>query len=553
MNVNNTVTMVVGLVVGVLLVAGLMVPVIASVSSDDGGSGSGSGGSTDGTKTYTNKGDAFFKECSSDFTMTFTAVYDNVLGYGVISADDHTWDGWPILVGDCWYVGCGSGGGQAYFTLSGMGANESATRFSSLELNGTDAYLVNIDGNSAHDVTLTNAKIYSWYEGDFVLASTENRPVYPYVSEDSRLVMLIEDRRDYYQNYSAHNFIIDGTASDNSMMQVIRLNESEATYDSSVTYTLDDPYFRGLSASIENTDVEIDCVLDDWESGNHILWVIAPVESVGRIISGGTFTNLGDIRCSVAGSSTSMTYYSVASDRWSLEPSSVSDREIYQGGLVFTAGDKIYTARVDAFIEGPTEFGIYNGETGWGTDTIRLNGTTLSFTDSDTHQTVTIQNVHFYTDPNSGDYVETIENQRSPTLYATSSSQIFYSVILDDYSDYNINIYGTVGNNSVSVVRGYDGGADIDSISDSAVFTLENGQLSTVTLTINGTEQTFDANYLEGNNGYVYACVLPVTVTEGSGGGSGLSPTLKTVLSVIPLVTVVGIVLGTVGYLRMKE
>lgn len=549
MNINNTVTMVVGLVVGVLLIAGVVAPVIANVSSDDGGSGGDSGE----TKTYTNKGNEFYKECSSDFTMTFTPVYDSELGYGVVSADGHTWDGWPILVGDCWYVGSGSGGGQAYFTLSGMGANETATTFSSLELNGTDAHLVNTDGNSDHDVTLTNAKMYSWYEGDFVLASTEDRPVYPYANEDNRLVMLIDDRRDYYQNYSAHNFIIDGTASDNSMMQIIRSGESEATYDSSVSYILDDPYFKGLSASIENTDVEIDCVLDDWESGNHFLWIIAPVESVGKVISGGTFTNLGDIRCSVAGNSTSMTYYAVYSNQWSLEPSSVSDREIYQGGLVFTAGDKIYSARVDAFIEGPTEFSIYNGETGWGTDVIRLNGTTLSFTDSDTHQTVSIQNVHFYTDPNGGDYVETIEEQRSPTFYATSSSQIFYSVVLDDYNDYIINIYGTVGNNSVSVVRGYDGGADIDSISDSAVFTLENGQLSTVTLTINGTEQTFDANYMEGDNGYVYACVLPVTVTEGSGGGSGLSPTLATILSVIPLILTVGLVIGAIGYLRFKE
>ena len=47
--------------------------------------------------------------------------------------------------------------------------------------------------------------------------------------------------------------------------------------------------------------------------------------------------------------------------------------------------------------------------------------------------------------------------------------------------------------------------------------------------------------------------IVPISVGGSSGGGSGLSPTLKTVLSVIPLVTVVGIVLGTVGYLRMKE
>ena len=47
--------------------------------------------------------------------------------------------------------------------------------------------------------------------------------------------------------------------------------------------------------------------------------------------------------------------------------------------------------------------------------------------------------------------------------------------------------------------------------------------------------------------------IVPITVGGSSGGGSGISPTLTTLLSVIPLITVVGMILGTIAYLRFKE
>ena len=44
--------------------------------------------------------------------------------------------------------------------------------------------------------------------------------------------------------------------------------------------------------------------------------------------------------------------------------------------------------------------------------------------------------------------------------------------------------------------------------------------------------------------------IAPVGESEG---GSGLSPTLVSLLSVIPLITVVGIIIGAIGFMRMKE
>ena len=45
--------------------------------------------------------------------------------------------------------------------------------------------------------------------------------------------------------------------------------------------------------------------------------------------------------------------------------------------------------------------------------------------------------------------------------------------------------------------------------------------------------------------------IVPISV-GGGGSGSTISPTLMSLISVIPLITVVGIVIGTIGYLRMR-
>ena len=89
---------------------------------------------------------------------------------------------------------------------------------------------------------------------------------------------------------------------------------------------------------------------------------------------------------------------------------------------------------------------------------------------------------------------------------------------------------------------------------DPARFVIEDDILKEIIITYNGTEYHAvnpEVNTTESDSNIEYM-IVPTEVRIG-GEGSGLSPTLATLLSVIPLITVVGIIIGTIGYLRFKE
>ena len=92
-------------------------------------------------------------------------------------------------------------------------------------------------------------------------------------------------------------------------------------------------------------------------------------------------------------------------------------------------------------------------------------------------------------------------------------------------------------------------------------YVVENGKYTGVN--IRGTYDTlydldkdfaFGITSSESDTGYEYSFAFAIgPINGGSSGGSGLSPTLKTMLSVIPLVLTVGLVLGAVAFIRMKN
>lgn len=145
-------------------------------------------------------------------------------------------------------------------------------------------------------------------------------------------------------------------------------------------------------------------------------------------------------------------------------------------------------------------------------------------------------------------------------FYANSNSEVFCEITCEDDSDTYWYMYavGTISDNTAWIDSG-----DVESFSDSVAFTIEDGIVTGATVTVDGStyDVTLPSEWEEdGENstipaGYGSIYLLPVSVYEGGGsdGGSGLSPTLTTILSVIPLILTVGLVIGAIGYLRFKE
>lgn len=83
---------------------------------------------------------------------------------------------------------------------------------------------------------------------------------------------------------------------------------------------------------------------------------------------------------------------------------------------------------------------------------------------------------------------------------------------------------------------------------------IENVQLHTESAgdMVKVDDVTFDLIWSD-NPAQPIACTTFIAPVGESEGGSGLSPTLTTLLSVIPLITVIGIIIGVIGYIRFKE
>ena len=120
-------------------------------------------------------------------------------------------------------------------------------------------------------------------------------------------------------------------------------------------------------------------------------------------------------------------------------------------------------------------------------------------------------------------------------------------------------VYGSSTNHHIGV------DSDLD-CEDHAIFTFTGDVLSSIGLTIDGVlctvpipPQGQSPVCVATANGMIfdlYMFIVPIDVageSDDNGSGNGISPTLKTTLTVIPLVMTVGLVIGAIGYLRFKE
>ena len=286
--------------------------------------------------------------------------------------------------------------------------------------------------------------------------------------------------------------------------------------------------------------------------------VIANVSDDSGSGSGETFTNEGPSYLSATTPSTSVTFYPVSNYQYSTQPDSVADRPVYDAPLYILATDYAYTILVSTrsgswyFDVSSSDDSVWSGYA----DMITLSGTTLIFTPRGGGTEVTQNDIIYYS-TETGDYACVLDMSpdlpENKTFFANNDTPVYcfgrYASDAFSSSPASFVINGTVGSNTLTVT-----GAEADS--DSADITITDNQISSISFSIESVNILLDPASIDGSavddNLWSFCLVLPVEVS-GSGSGSGIPQTLSTTLSVIPLVLTVGLVLGAVTYLRMKN
>lgn len=255
-----------------------------------------------------------------------------------------------------------------------------------------------------------------------------------------------------------------------------------------------------------------------------------------------THTNSGNAYYSAASSSSNISLYPVSSSSISASQSGTDPWETAPmpwGGIVAFGEDWFaYSDENSMYVQS-----LYGGTTNGNYAHIEGNVFTLSGGKGD----APFEGLLLYSSP-SGDYVNPVGQMYtsdSTALYALGS--LVYIEPPDRYSNGFVLTIGSVSENQAIVQDSQTS----DTVESVATFTVADNSIESMSVQVSGNNVTFTSS---SETSYL-SLVVPVTV-EGSGSdsdGSGLSPTLSTLLSVIPLITVIGIIIGVIGYLRFKE
>lgn len=278
--------------------------------------------------------------------------------------------------------------------------------------------------------------------------------------------------------------------------------------------------------------------------------------------SGETYTNEGTVYYKAPTESTSFTYHYASRNAYYLE----------EDGEWYTIDSGLHV-----FSQSKGEIGIFASSGFFSVripevahqlhpTAIDVNGSTMSFTNPDDDQTYEVSDIVLYQYP-TGEYVDVLaDNPANPTFYASQSSYIACYWSAGGWED--ATFLGTQNNISV-ISTWYDEANSTIVINDVIIppisYVSSDNQLKYIVATYNDDPPVSLAHIIDPNfdveeipedmelGSEISICILPVEVTVGGSGSGGLSPTLTTILSVIPLVLTVGLVLGAVAFIRMKN
>lgn len=617
MDIKQYTMMAVSLVVGVLLIAGVVAPVIANVSgnSDDGGT------SAVSYKEYINAGDVYLAEpdgISHEITVTYT-------GSKMVFAFDGTNFLEKSLGSEDWEVPLVEYKVQnypyypqyrvayLYYSSSFGDLTFDGREFTLNEISGADGLCMSIltNYNDYKDVVFITgywtdpAETYSYTTTKYIAQEGE------YVYSKSPTVYAESMVSVFSSMYTTDATILGMTgelyidvggwaklskwqgAMDESFPHAYAMGDFETgsqsylsesftvavhTHDSEGAYVLDDITFSILMEDGNGGEITYSYTVN--------MFIVPAVEKyvpqngLWAMADGGEH----DIYTRYIGQN----LYGVYSDNPSdgATPFYMDDMSDYPFILPILIGETFYAMielimmpyEWDAWVSvyGVGEYGMVD------TNHLHISGDTLTFTDSSNVE-YTLDGVIAYISP-TGEYTAYTEGTLSSVDYLAgshtldkgvsdvSSRNVYYDFVADNKDiiwgsgQYEI---GTMGEG------GWDSQSDTYTESEMDIeYITSNGRISGFKVAVDDDGFTDTANLKLGIyqfNSYedesyegdevewvtdVFFAVAPLTAGGSGGeggGGSSVSDTLRVTLSVIPLVMTVGLVLGDVTYLRMKN
>lgn len=273
--------------------------------------------------------------------------------------------------------------------------------------------------------------------------------------------------------------------------------------------------------------------------------------------SGESFTNEGTGYLSATDQSTSVTFYPVSADKYSTQPDSVADRPVYDAPAYILAKNDAFIVRVLGE-QGNSIFQVFSVDTDTNAEpimsyTLTISGTTLTMISTEDNSTVTKSDIMYYpSETGNYTYVTAKVMGGTPTYgtyFALNNTPLYcFGAYTSQSFSQGAAIFvmsGTPATNTLTVF-----GADTHS--NSAEVTMADDQITDISFTIATADISINPASLDDENLGMFFMILPVEV-GGSGGGSDVPGYLSSLLSVIPLLMIVGLILGVLAFLRMKN
>lgn len=214
-----------------------------------------------------------------------------------------------------------------------------------------------------------------------------------------------------------------------------------------------------------------------------------------------------------------------------------------------------------------------------GTNHVHIEGGTISFTSWDDDE-YSSDGLLAYISPD-GEYTSFTEPTNAELSYIGfmgGYSYSSYDYVAGDMAGVDINVIGVMSGTDLSYISGrFSGSISVDGSEDNwdaieyALTTSNtlcqidksNGMLTGLTISTQdksfsipigySNDETSTDDLYESVGGDVFAVGLIGSNSGGGGSGSAVSPTLSTLLSVIPLLMIVGLVIGAIAFFKMRS